>query len=125
MKSVRTFLHDLRIAAHAVWIGARDTAVALPVRLFGLAVAAYAMSPIDLIPDFIPVLGLIDDLILVPIGIWMFIRMIPADVHARHVAEAERAEQKPISKIGAAIIVLIWIGIAIWVAGLVLAGKYY
>lgn len=109
----------------AVWIGARDPDVPILVRLFGLAVAAYAFSPIDLIPDFIPILGLLDDVILIPLGVWLFTRMIPPALHARHRAEAERASEKPVSRWGAIAIVAIWIALAVWLGMLVMATRYW
>ena len=118
-------LRALRVSAHAVWIGARDPEVPLGVRLFGLAVAAYAFSPIDLIPDFVPVLGLLDDLIIVPLGVWLFVRMIPAALHARHRAEAETAADQPVSKAGAFTIVVIWLILFIWVAWLLWSTRFY
>jgi uncharacterized membrane protein YkvA (DUF1232 family) len=123
--TVRERLHALRISAHAVWIGARDPQVPRLVRLFGFLVAGYAMSPIDLIPDFIPVLGLLDDLILVPLGVWLFVRMIPPELHARHRAEAEAASLKPVSKVAAAFIILIWIAVLAWLTLTLYAGRYY
>jgi uncharacterized membrane protein YkvA (DUF1232 family) len=75
MKSLKAIAHNLRIEGHSVWLCARDPLVPLPARLFGLAVAGYALSPIDLIPDFIPVLGLLDDALLIPLGVWLFLKM--------------------------------------------------
>ena len=75
-----------------------------------IAVAAYALSPIDLIPDFIPVLGQLDDVIIVPLGIWLVFRMIPRDVLAEHRAAAAILDRDgPKSTAGAVAIVLIWI----------------
>lgn len=125
MSRWRGWLHELRIAAHAVWIGARDPQVPLPVRLFGLFVAGYALSPIDLVPDFIPVLGLIDDALLVPLGVWLFVKMIPAEAHARHRAEAEAAEHRPVSRTGAVVIGLVWLVALAWIGLLLYAGRYY
>jgi uncharacterized membrane protein YkvA (DUF1232 family) len=118
-------LRALRVGAHAVWIGARDPAVPLPVRLLGWAVAAYAFSPIDLIPDFIPVLGVLDDLILVPLGIWLFVRLIPPALHARHRAEAEAAAEKPVSRGAALAIIVIWIAAAFWFAALLWSARFW
>ncbi len=118
-------LRSLWIGAHAVGIGARDPAVARPVRLLGWAVAAYAFSPIDLIPDFIPVLGLLDDLILVPLGIWLFVRLIPPALHARHLAEAEAAAEKPVSRWAALVIVIVWIAAALWLGGLLWSARFW
>jgi uncharacterized membrane protein YkvA (DUF1232 family) len=121
----RARLHELRISAHAVWIGARDPEVPLPARIFGMAVAAYALSPIDLIPDFIPVLGLLDDLILIPLGVWLFLKMIPAELHARHRAEAETASQKPVSRTGAMLVVLLWALAALWLGSILWSMRFY
>jgi uncharacterized membrane protein YkvA (DUF1232 family) len=117
-------LHKLRVSVHAVWIGARDRDVTLLVRLFGLLVAAYALSPIDLIPDFIPIIGLLDDVILVPLGIWLFVKMIPPALHARHLAQAAQAGRRPVSRSGAALIILVWFLCALWV-GRILWAKYH
>jgi len=77
-----------------------------------LAVAAYALSPIDLIPDFVPVLGLLDDLILVPAGLWLALRLIPAEVLAAHRAAAEAAARRPVSRVAAALVIAGWIVVA-------------
>jgi uncharacterized membrane protein YkvA (DUF1232 family) len=78
-------------------------------RLLAIAVAGYALSPIDLIPDFIPVIGYADDLIIVPLGIWLVVTLIPKDVMAECRARATEAGQRPRSKIAAIVIVAIWI----------------
>src|SRR3546814_18629078 len=75
--AIRRFVHKLRVDAHAVWIAARDRRTPLALRLFGALIAAYALSPIDLIPDFVPVLGFVDDLIILPFGLWLFTLMFP------------------------------------------------
>jgi uncharacterized membrane protein YkvA (DUF1232 family) len=75
-----------------------------------IAVAAYALSPIDLIPDFIPVLGYLDDLLILPLGLTLAIRLIPPEVMAKHRVRAEAAQARPRSKTGAIVIVAIWIG---------------
>ena len=88
----------------------------------GLAIAAYALSPIDLIPDFIPLLGLLDDAILIPLGVWLFLRLVPPEIFALHRAEAEAASARPVSRAAAAIIVVIWIAAAFWIASLLWSG---
>jgi len=101
----------------ALWLAARDPAVPLGAKLLAGAVAAYALSPIDLIPDFIPVLGYLDDLILVPAGIWLAVRLIPPDRLALHRAEAALRAERPVSRAGAAAIVAVWVlalGAAVW-----------
>ncbi len=87
-------------------------------------VAAYAFSPIDLIPDFIPLLGYLDDLVLVPLGITLALKMIPPEVMAecREKAETAFAEGKPVNWVAAAVIALVWLGLAYlgirWAIGL-------
>ncbi|WBY09569.1 YkvA family protein [Sphingomonas sp. 7/4-4] len=100
--------HRIRTEAHAVWLAARDPRTPLYAKLFGLLIAAYALSPIDLIPDFIPVLGLVDDVILIPIGVWLFEKMIPRDQFAEHRAKAEIATRRPVSWGGVLIVLTIW-----------------
>ena len=97
----------------AVYLAARDPRTPCYVKALGLAVAAYALSPIDLIPDFIPVLGYVDDLLIVPLGIALVIRLIPAEVMEEHRALAAVAQQRPVSRAAAAVIVLVWIASAI------------
>jgi len=101
----------------AVWIAGRDPRVPWYAKGVALAVAAYALSPIDLIPDFIPVLGYLDDLIIVPLGILLVIKLIPLDLMAEFRAEADRRETKPRSIAAAAVIIAIWIlaaGLLLW-----------
>jgi uncharacterized membrane protein YkvA (DUF1232 family) len=72
-------------------------------------VAGYALSPIDLIPDFIPVLGYVDDLIIVPLGIWLAVSLIPKDVMAECRIKADEAGQRPRSMTAAIVVISIWI----------------
>jgi uncharacterized membrane protein YkvA (DUF1232 family) len=86
-------------------------------KAFALAIAAYALSPIDLIPDFIPILGYLDEVILLPLAIMLAVRLVPPDLMAEHRAAAARAEGRPISRAGAAFIVTVWLlaaGALIW-----------
>jgi uncharacterized membrane protein YkvA (DUF1232 family) len=99
--------------ALAVYLAARDRRVPWYARGLGLCVAAYAFSPIDLIPDFVPVLGYLDDLVIVPLGILLVRRLVPAQVLAECRAAAEAAEQRPRSRAGAVAIILLWIGAAL------------
>jgi uncharacterized membrane protein YkvA (DUF1232 family) len=94
---------------HALWLAARDPRTPWYANWLAAAVAAYALSPIDLIPDFIPILGYLDDLLLVPLGIWLAVRMIPPQVLAEHRAAAEKAAAQPRSCAAAAVIVALWI----------------
>jgi uncharacterized membrane protein YkvA (DUF1232 family) len=110
----------LKKEAYALFIATRDPRVPWYAKAFMGLVLAYAFSPIDLIPDFIPVLGYLDDLIIVPIGITLTLKMIPAQVmiDARKQA-AELLEQgEPISRVGVIIVIVIWliiIAAAIWI----------
>jgi uncharacterized membrane protein YkvA (DUF1232 family) len=103
--------------AHALYLAARDPRVSWTAKAVGILIAAYALSPIDLIPDFIPVLGLLDDLVLLPVGIWLAVRLIPSAIMAEHRWAAEVAGERPVSRTAAAIIVAIWlaaIGLTVW-----------
>jgi uncharacterized membrane protein YkvA (DUF1232 family) len=93
----------------ALWIAARDPRVPWYAKALAAAIAAYALSPIDLIPDFIPVLGYLDDLVIVPVGILLVVRLIPAPLMAEFREQATVMAQKPRSTTAAAIIVAIWI----------------
>lgn len=85
-----------------------------------LAVAAYALSPIDLIPDFIPVIGYLDDVVIVPLGILLVLRLIPPEVIQEHRQTAAAAANRPVSRIAAVVFVVIWIACALAVAFLLL-----
>lgn len=94
----------------AVWIAARDPRVSWYAKLLAAAVAAYALSPIDLLPDFVPVLGYLDDVVIVPAGIFLTVRLIPVGLMDEFRAEAVRRIHRPTSRVGAVAIVLLWIG---------------
>lgn len=98
----------LAVEAHAAWLAARDPRVPWPARLLAIAVAAYALAPIDLIPDFIPVLGWLDDLVIIPLGLLAVRRLIPASLWAELRAAAEAASERPSSRAGMAFILLLW-----------------
>jgi uncharacterized membrane protein YkvA (DUF1232 family) len=94
----------------ALWLAGRDPRTPAAAKLLSLAVAAYALSPIDLIPDFIPILGLLDDLLIVPAGVALAIRMIPAPLMAEFRERADRLGRRPRSVAGAIVVVLVWLG---------------
>lgn len=96
----------------ALYIAARDPRVPWHVKLAATAIAAYALSPIDPIPDFIPVLGYLDELILLPIAIFFVIRMIPDPLMEEFRAEARRRAERPVSRMAAAVIIGLWIAAA-------------
>ncbi len=103
--------HRLAVEAHAAWLAARDPRTPLIARLLAVAVAAYALSPIDLIPDFVPVLGWLDDLLIVPAGLWLVRQMIPDPLWSELHAAAELASERPSSRAGMAFILLLWAGL--------------
>ncbi len=123
--SFRDRAHALRVDAHAVWLSARDPRVPWYAKLLGILVTGYALSPIDLIPDFVPVLGLLDDAILIPAGIWLMLRLIPDDIFAEHRAAAEIASHRPVSRIGATIVVLLWLAILASLAWSIWSYRYW
>lgn len=122
---LKQFMHAIRVDAHAVWLAVRDPRTPLPLRMFGALVAAYALSPIDLIPDFVPVLGLLDDFIVLPIGIWLFTQLIPPRLWAEYKAIAEAETKRPTSRAGAVMIVGIWIALGTLVIFMVANWHFY
>ena len=105
----------VRLDVLALYLAARDPRVPWYAKALAALVVAYASSPIDIIPDFIPVLGYLDDLILLPLGIVIAIRLIPEDVMAdlRRQAE-ERINNRPRSAVGAVIVILLWLAAAVF-----------
>jgi uncharacterized membrane protein YkvA (DUF1232 family) len=118
LRVVRERAKNLKLEALAVAEATRDRRTPKPAKLLAFAVVAYAASPIDLIPDFIPVLGMLDDLILIPLGIGLLLRMIPPDVMADARARVRDRERAPSSYAGALVVVAIWalaIALAWWI----------
>jgi uncharacterized membrane protein YkvA (DUF1232 family) len=107
----KQYAKGLKTEIYALYLAYQDPRTPWYARVFAACVAAYAFSPIDLIPDFIPILGYLDDLILLPIGIFFALKLIPPPVLAEsRLRAAEVINQgKPLSKWGAALIVIIWI----------------
>lgn len=93
----------------ALWIAARDARTPLSAKLAAGAVAAYALSPIDLIPDVIPVLGYLDDLLIVPLGILLAVRLVPPALMAEFRQTAATRLERPVSRAGLAAVVAIWL----------------
>ncbi|MFE8069865.1 YkvA family protein [Marinobacteraceae bacterium S3BR75-40.1] len=92
-----------------VYFAARDPRMPWAVRLIALLVAAYALSPVDLIPDFIPVIGYLDDLVIVPLGLALVIRLTPREVIESARERAEKAVDQPVSYGAAAFVVIVWL----------------
>ncbi len=102
----------LKRETYALYVAYRDPRTPWYARVVVACVMAYALSPIDLIPDFVPILGYLDDVILLPLGIALALRLIPADVMRESRARAEHQKQRPTSWVAAAVIVTIWLGMA-------------
>lgn len=115
LDAFRARVRQLKRETYALYLAARDPRTPWYARLFVAGVVAYAFSPIDLIPDFIPVLGYLDDLVLIPLGIVVAIKLVPAEVMAQCRERAAEAMDsgKPTSRIAAAVVVAIWIGLAL------------
>ncbi len=109
---LKAWARTLKRDAHAVWLAARDPRTPWYAKALALVVAGYAFSPIDLIPDFIPILGYLDDLILVPAGLWLVLRLVPVEVLEFHRIAAEAAADRPVSRSAAAIVIMMWIGMS-------------
>ena len=115
LADIRAWARRIKRDAVTLWFACRHTETPWMVKSLCIFVVAYALSPIDLIPDFIPILGYLDDVILLPGLIWLAIRLLPAGVvrASRDQADAWMAEQrqKPKSYVGAVVIVAIWLGL--------------
>ncbi|MFO1014831.1 MAG: YkvA family protein [Caulobacteraceae bacterium] len=107
---LRDWARSLKRDALAVGLAAADPRTTWAARLVAIAVAAYALSPIDLIPDFIPVLGYLDDVILIPAGLWWAIRLIPAEVLDEKRRAVEAGAASGLGRLGAVAVVVSWIG---------------
>ncbi len=115
-------VRQLKIESYALYLACRDPRTPWYARLLAGAVVAYAFSPIDLIPDPIPILGYLDDLILVPAGILLARRLIPPIVLAecREQAAGLMAQGKPVNWFAAGVIVVLWLAVAFWLVRLLL-----
>ena len=124
MQSFKQLAKKLKQETYTVYLASIDYRVPWYTRTIAAIVVAYAFSPIDLIPDFIPVIGYLDDLLIVPLGIWLLLKMIPPHIlsECRQKAAVEIADKKPINWVAAGVIIAIWflLGIlaAIWIGSL-------
>jgi uncharacterized membrane protein YkvA (DUF1232 family) len=111
---------QLERESYALYFACRDTRAPWYAKALAVGIVAYAFSPIDLIPDFIPVLGYLDELVLIPLGVMAVRSMMPPEVMAECRERASRLQDKPRNWIAAAVIVAIWVAAAIaatrWVA---------
>jgi uncharacterized membrane protein YkvA (DUF1232 family) len=119
LRRLKPWALALKRDVKAIYLASRDARVPWYSKALAGAVAAYALSPIDLIPDFIPVLGYLDDLIVVPLGVALVVRLIPPEVMEEYRIRATDSRGTPVSFAGATGIVLVWIvavGLGGWLA---------
>ena len=116
LRLLRMRARRLKREVYALYLAVRDRATPWYAKLLGAVVVGYALSPIDLIPDFIPVIGLLDDLVLVPAGIALVLRMVPPEVMARcrERARAELSGKRLVSRTAMCIVILVWILVLVW-----------
>jgi uncharacterized membrane protein YkvA (DUF1232 family) len=114
LNQLKVRARELKREAYVIYLAARDPRTPWYVKALIFFVVAHTFSPFDLIPDFIPVLGYLDDLIITPGGIWLAIRLIPVEVMEESKARAATYDvDRSVGKVGAVVIILIWIIIAI------------
>ncbi|MCM3203656.1 YkvA family protein [Paenibacillus illinoisensis] len=117
---VKAMAREIKRNVFVLYLAYKDPRVSWYAKLFAVGVVAYAFSPIDLIPDFIPVLGYLDDLIIVPLGIAMALKLIPQEVirDCRDKAEEIRKKGKPTNWITGGLFILVWIVFAVWIGSI-------
>lgn len=114
---LRHWARQLTRDLYAVYLASRDPRVPWYTKALALLVAASALSPIDLIPDFIPVLGYLDDVLLFPLGIWLVIRLLPPALMAEFRAAAAQDERLPANRKASVVIITLWLlvlGLMVW-----------
>ena len=123
MQRLKIWAAALKREVMTLWFACRDPRTPWYARLLTMLIVAYALSPIDLIPDFIPVLGYLDELILLPVGTYLVLKLVPAealaDARARAQAWVDSRKPKPRNWIAAAVIVLVWVAV-LWAAFLLI-----
>ena len=105
---IKKWSRSLKSDVHAIYLAARDPRTPWYAKALAVGVAGYALSPLDLVPDFVPVLGYLDDAVILPLGILAVVKLIPAEVMAESRAAAVIAAEKPVSWTAAGAIALIW-----------------
>jgi uncharacterized membrane protein YkvA (DUF1232 family) len=117
-QQLKRWAHTLKIDGMTLWFCCRHPDMPLLPKILALVVVGYFLSPIDLIPDFIPVLGYLDELILLPVGIYLILKLVPAavlaDARAQAAAWIATHRRKPRSIVAAIVIVLLWILLLAW-----------
>jgi len=112
IERLKRWARRLKVEVHALYLAYKDPRVPWYARVFAAIVVGYAFSPIDLIPDPIPVLGYLDDLILIPLGVALAVRMIPPQVLAECREEAREMTDRPVSRVAAIVVVALWAALA-------------
>ena len=112
IRRLESWARALKVEVYALYLAYKDPRVSWYARVFAAVVVGYAFSPIDLIPDVIPVLGYLDDIILIPLGVALAIKMIPPHELAECREKARDAKDKPVSKVAAAVVIAVWIALA-------------
>jgi len=107
LDEAKLWAHSIKRDVHAVYLCARDPRTPWHAKAVAITVAAYALPPIDFIPDFIPVIGYLDDVILLPLGILLAVRLIPDEVMAEHRATATSVGKRPVSRMAAIVIICV------------------
>lgn len=113
---LRRWANGIKRDIYALWLAARDRRTPWYAKLIALLVAGYAVSPIDLIPDFIPVFGYLDDVILVPLGIMLAVRLIPKLLMQEFRARAQKRMDNPTGRLAMVVIIALWILCLVWLA---------
>ena len=112
-RQLESWARRLKVEVYALYLAYKDPRVPWYARVFAAVVVGYAFSPIDLIPDVVPVLGYLDDLILSPLGIALAIKMIPSRVLAECREKARETEDRPVNRVAAAVVIGVWIALAV------------
>lgn len=127
IQKMKKWAKNLKKQLLVLYLAYRDERVPWYAKLFTMLVVAYAFSPIDLIPDFIPILGYLDDLILVPLGVYLALKLIPEEVleDCKRKIEGQSSMNKPKNWITGFLIIIIWLIVFVWIVNLVLSYMNY
>lgn len=120
LSTLRQWASRIKQDSVMLWFAYKNPRTPWLPKIISMLAVAYALSPIDLIPDFIPVLGFIDDAILLPVMIWLAVRLLPADVvnSSRQLAQEwmQKNDRKPVNRWGVLLVLLVWVGAALWLS---------
>lgn len=109
LETIKSWARKIKTDVTALFIATRDKRTPLSAKVVAIGVVAYALSPIDLLPDFIPVIGYIDDLLILPLGIILAVRLIPIPLMTEYREQAASHSQLPTSRVGAVFVIAIWL----------------